>query len=77
MRYINLLTYLLTAVRIVFCGTVEKLKILSVLVNQLLTFASCRDYIDESAEKLKQIQRSLRAHQYAEIKRERDEAQFW
>ena len=56
---------------------VAKLKILSVLMNQLLTFASCRDYIDESAEKLKQIQRSLRAHQYAEIKRERDEAQFW
>jgi len=46
-------------------------------MNQLLTFASCRDYIDESAEKLKQVQRSLRAHQYAEIKRERDEAQFW
>jgi len=46
-------------------------------MNQLLTFASCRDYIDESAENLKQIQRSLRAHQYAEIKRERDEAQFW
>ena len=60
-----------------FCCTVEKLKILSVLMNQLLTFASCRDYIDESAERLKQIQRSLRAHQYAEIKRERDEAQFW
>jgi len=46
-------------------------------MNQLLTFASCRDYIDECAEKLKQVQRSLRAHQYAEIKRERDEAQFW
>jgi len=56
---------------------VEKLKILSVLMNQLLTFASCRDYIDECADKLKQVQRSLRAHQYAEIKRERDEAQFW
>jgi len=46
-------------------------------MNQLLTFASCRDYIDECAEQLKQVQRSLRAHQYSEIKRDRDEAQFW
>jgi len=57
--------------------SVDKVKILSVLVNQLLTFAVCRDHIEECAEKVKQAQRDLRAHQVKEARRERDEVQYW
>ena len=53
------------------------MEILAVLVNQLLTFAACRDHIEECSEKLKQAQRDLRAHQNRELRRERDETQYW
>ena len=61
----------------VFCVSDDKVSVLSVLVNQLLTFAACRDHIEECSEKLKQAQRELKAHQARELRRERDETQYW
>lgn len=55
----------------------EKVKILFTLTSQLLTFAACRDHIEDCAEKLKQVQRNLRLHQLKESRRERDETQYW
>ncbi|KAG8235735.1 hypothetical protein J437_LFUL016197 [Ladona fulva] len=51
-----------------------KMKILTCLVNQILTYAAVRDVIEESVEKLKLAKISLRQHQAGEIKREKDEA---
>ena len=55
----------------------DKLKIMTTLINQLLTFVACRDFMEDNFEKLLQVRRELRNHQWAELKRERDEAAFW
>ena len=55
----------------------DKLKILGALVNQLLTFVACRDFIEDNYEKIRQIRQELRVVQVAELRRERDEATFW
>jgi len=57
--------------------TEEKLKILTVLIHQLLTFPTSRDWLDENFDRMKNIQKDLRAHQWMEQRRIRDEAQFW
>ncbi|XP_069952851.1 bromodomain adjacent to zinc finger domain protein 1A [Cherax quadricarinatus] len=51
---------------------VYKLKILSVLVAQILTYASVRDIIDDNIEKLREVKNKLRLHQLAQIKKEKE-----
>jgi len=55
---------------------VEKLKILSVLIHQLLTYVISRDAIDDNCERLKQVQKQIRLHQWAEQRRDKDETHF-
>ncbi|GAB6021092.1 Bromodomain adjacent to zinc finger domain protein 1A [Chamberlinius hualienensis] len=52
----------------------EKLKILHVLVNQLLSHVAIHDEIDERLEKLKVAKLDLRQWQWAEQRREKEEA---
>ena len=54
-----------------------KLKILTVLVRQLLTFVGCRDLVEDNMDTLKQVKNELRQHQYLVQRRERDETTFW
>lgn len=51
----------------------DKLKIVNCLINQLLTFASIRDVIEERYEKLIQAKRELKSFLIAEQKKEKEE----
>lgn len=51
----------------------EKLKVVTCLINQLLTFASIRDVIEERHEKIHQAKRELRFFILAEQRKERGE----
>lgn len=51
----------------------DKLKVAACLINQLLTFASVRDMIEEKHEKLHQAKKELRSFILAEQKKEREE----
>ena len=51
----------------------EKLKILSVLMNQVLTYASVRDIIDDSLEKLKEVKNEYRLQKMSDLKQERED----
>ena len=55
----------------------EKMKILNALINQLLTYVACRDFVEDNFEKLRQIRYDLKQHQWTEQRRERDESTFW
>lgn len=57
----------------VFFLIANKLKILSLLVGQILTYASVRDVIDENIDKLKEMKNKLRIHQLTQIKKEKIE----
>ncbi|OAD56919.1 Bromodomain adjacent to zinc finger domain protein 1A [Eufriesea mexicana] len=51
----------------------EKLKVVTCLINQLLTFASIRDVIEERREKLHQAKKELKSFLIAEQKKEKEE----
>ena len=55
----------------------DKLKILTALIHQLMTYVACRDVIEENFETLRTTRNDLRQLQSAENRREKDEAQFW
>lgn len=44
------------------------------LINQILTYATVRDVIDERGDKVKQLRAEIKAHQVAELKKEREAA---
>jgi len=52
----------------------DKLKLLVLLVNQSLTLATTRDYIEESLDKLKEIRKSMRELFFEENKRKKQVA---
>uniref|UniRef100_A0A069DXN6 Bromodomain adjacent to zinc finger domain protein 1A n=1 Tax=Panstrongylus megistus TaxID=65343 RepID=A0A069DXN6_9HEMI len=52
----------------------DKIDILNCLTNQILTYASLRDIIEEGCEKARQIRAELRSVRAAETKREKEEA---
>lgn len=49
----------------------DRLKLITCLINQLLTFASIRDFIEERHEKLYQARRELKSFMIAEQKKEK------
>ncbi|XP_071533691.1 bromodomain adjacent to zinc finger domain protein 1A isoform X2 [Panulirus ornatus] len=51
---------------------VHKLKILSVLIGQILTYASVRDIIEDNMEKLREMKNKLRLHQFTQIRKEKE-----
>ncbi|XP_012240559.1 bromodomain adjacent to zinc finger domain protein 1A isoform X4 [Bombus impatiens] len=51
----------------------EKLKVATCLINQLLTFASIRDVIEERREKLHQAKKELKSFLIAEQRKEKEE----
>lgn len=51
----------------------DKIKIVICLINQLLTFASIRDAIEERYDKLHQAKRELKLFMLAEQKKEKEE----
>ncbi|XP_046750522.1 bromodomain adjacent to zinc finger domain protein 1A isoform X3 [Diprion similis] len=51
----------------------DRLKVVSCLINQLLTFASIRDVIDERYDKLHQAKKELKLFLIAEQKKEKEE----
>ncbi|XP_034176912.2 ATP-dependent chromatin assembly factor large subunit isoform X2 [Osmia lignaria lignaria] len=51
----------------------EKLKVATCLINQLLTFASIRDVIEERHEKVHQARKELKSFLIAEQKKEKEE----
>lgn len=51
----------------------EKLKVATCLINQLLTFASIRDIIEEKHEKLHQAKKELKSFLIAEQRKEKEE----
>lgn len=51
----------------------DKIKIVTCLINQLLTFASIRDAIEERYDKLHQAKRELKLFLLAEQKKEKEE----
>ncbi|XP_076638014.1 ATP-dependent chromatin assembly factor large subunit isoform X2 [Colletes latitarsis] len=51
----------------------EKLKVVTCLINQLLTFASIRDVIEEKHEKVHQAKKELRFYILAEQRKEKEE----
>lgn len=51
----------------------DKIKIITCLINQLFTFASIRDAIEESHDKLHQAKRELKLFLVAEQKKEKEE----
>ncbi|XP_015181281.1 PREDICTED: bromodomain adjacent to zinc finger domain protein 1A isoform X2 [Polistes dominula] len=51
----------------------DKLKLVTCLINQLLTFASIRDFIEERYEKLNQARKELKLFMIAEQKKEKEE----
>jgi hypothetical protein len=67
----HILLYVL-GLSICFAG--DKLQIVTCLINQILTYATVRDVIDERADKVKQLRAEIRAHQIAELKKEREAA---
>ncbi|CAG0901953.1 unnamed protein product [Darwinula stevensoni] len=52
----------------------EKLKILTCLINQILTFAAIRDVMDENIEKYQALRKDIRALRMDEAKKEKEEA---
>ena len=56
--------------------TGDKLTILSTLINQLLSYASLRDVIDEAMDSYKSLSYELKQIQWAEQRRDREEAQL-
>ena len=56
--------------------TGDKLTILSTLINQLLSYASLRDIIDEAMDSYKSLSYELKQIQWAEQRRDREEAQL-
>lgn len=50
----------------------DKLKIISCLISQLLTYADVRDFLDERLEKIRQIKLELKNLQLVEKKREQE-----
>lgn len=50
------------------------MQIVTCLINQILTYATVRDVIDERGDKVKQLRAEIRAHQIAELKKEREAA---
>ncbi len=54
-----------------------KLKILNALIGQLMTYVACRDFVEENFEKLRHVRNELKQLQWAEQRREKDEAAFW
>jgi len=64
----------LQGLMIVFSFTGDKLQIVTCLINQILTYAAVRDIIDERGEKVKQLRTEIRAHQIAEVKKEKEAA---
>jgi hypothetical protein len=59
---------------VVFSFAGDKLQIVTCLINQILTYATVRDIIDERGDKVKQLRTEVRAHQIAEVKKEREAA---
>ena len=55
----------------------EKVKVLSALIQQLMTYVACRDVIEENFETLRSTRNELRHHQWSELRRDKDEAAFW
>ncbi len=55
----------------------EKLKLLVALINQLLTYVACRDFVEDNFEKFRTQRYDLKQYQWAEQRREKDEATFW
>ncbi len=55
----------------------EKLSVLNALINQLLTYVACRDFVEDNFDKLRQARNDLKQLQWAEQRRERDETTFW
>ncbi|XP_021368810.1 bromodomain adjacent to zinc finger domain protein 1A-like isoform X2 [Mizuhopecten yessoensis] len=53
---------------------VDKLKILRVLIQQILTYAATRDTIEDNYERLRQLKSDLKQMQWSEHRREREEA---
>ncbi|XP_043486491.1 bromodomain adjacent to zinc finger domain protein 1A isoform X3 [Polistes fuscatus] len=51
----------------------DKLKLVTCLINQLLTFASIRDFIEERYEKLHQAKKELKSFMIAEQKKGKEE----
>ncbi|XP_012285440.1 bromodomain adjacent to zinc finger domain protein 1A isoform X2 [Orussus abietinus] len=51
----------------------DKLKVITCLISQLLTFASVRDVIEERYEKLHQARKELKSFMIAEQKKEKEE----
>lgn len=51
----------------------EKLKVATCLINQLLTFASIRDVIEERHDKVHQARKELKSFLIAEQKKEKEE----
>lgn len=54
----------------------SKIVIISTLINQLLSYASVRDVIEESMDQSKSLSYELKQLQWAEIRREREEIQY-
>ena len=55
----------------------DKLKVANALIQQLLTHASTRDFIEDNFDRLRQTQKDLRNHQANGQKRDRDETFYW
>ncbi|XP_071081443.1 bromodomain adjacent to zinc finger domain protein 1A-like [Haliotis cracherodii] len=53
----------------------EKLRVLNTLVQQILSYAAARDIVEESYEKLRLMKYDLKQLQWAEQRREREDAQ--
>jgi len=54
----------------------DKIKIVTCLINQLLTFASIRDAIEEHYDKLHQAKKELKLFLLAEQKKEKEEKEI-
>lgn len=59
----------------IYIVTGDKLAIISTLMNQLLSYASLRDIIEESMDHHKTLAYELKQIQWAEQRREREETQ--
>ncbi|KAB7493629.1 Bromodomain adjacent to zinc finger domain protein 1A [Armadillidium nasatum] len=51
----------------------EKIKILTVLVSQILTYASVRDNIEEKVEKLRELSYNYKMYKFAIVRKEKEE----
>ena len=47
------------------------------LIQQLLTYVTMRDVVEDSHDKLRQLRNELRQYQWAAQRRDREEANFW